>query len=75
MEITYEYIYSFGYLKAQVANNFYIQGIDSNNKFISIGSYTGTSILPLSSFNDRIGIRTDPQIVAKIIKDKNEQSY
>lgn len=72
MEITYEYIYSFGYLKAQAANNFYIQAIDPSNKFISIGSYTGTSILPLSSFNDRIGIQTDPQIVAKIVKDKNE---
>lgn len=72
MEISYEYIYSFGYLKAQIPNNFYVQGIDPSSKFISIGSYTGTSTIVLSSFNDKIGIQTDPQIVAKIIKDKNE---
>lgn len=72
MEISYEYIYSFGYLRAQVSDNFYVQGIDPSNKLISIGSYTGTSTVPLSSFNDRIGIQTDPQIIANIIKDKNE---
>jgi hypothetical protein len=72
MEITYENIYSFGYLKAQVFNNFYVQAIDPNNKFISIASYTSDNTVVLSSFNDKVGIQQDSQIVARIIKDKNE---
>lgn len=71
MEITYQYVYSFGFLKTQIPNNFYIQGIDTNNKFISIASYNSNNTIALSSFDDKIGIQNDPKIVAKIIKDKN----
>lgn len=71
MEIVYENIYSFGYLKAQILNNFYVQAIDPNSKLISIASYTSDSIKVLSSFNDKVGIQNDPKIIAKVIKDKN----
>lgn len=72
MEITYEKIDTFGYLKADLYNNFYVQAIDSASKLISIASYVGTNKVILSSFNDKIGIQIDPRIVAPIIKDKNE---
>jgi hypothetical protein len=71
MEITYENIYSFGYLKAQIFNNFYVQAIDPNNKLISIASFTSDSIKVLSSFNDKVGIQNDPKIIATIVKDRN----
>lgn len=71
MEIAYEYVYSFGLINAKIPHNFYLQGVDVDNKFISIGSYTSNSTITLSSFNDRVGIQNDPQIVATIIKDKN----
>jgi hypothetical protein len=72
MEITYEKIDSFGYLKAELYNNFYVQAIDPASKFISIASYVGTNTVLLPSFNDQIGIQIDPKIVAPIIKDQNE---
>lgn len=72
MEITYEKIDSFGYLKAELYNNFYIQAIDPASKFISIASYIGTNTIILTSFKDKIGIQHDPQIIASVIKDKNE---